>query len=100
MSFFVQWFTRDEVNFLDNHSDISKMINVRINYPIEILSYLYIKSFWNNFKNMSSLVLAYDDILIVPEISARHFLFPGFHHTFWLDINRRSGSLLVYGFLQ
>ena len=68
MSFFAQWFTRDEVNFLDNHSDISKMINVRINYPIEIFSYLYIKSFRNNFKNMSSLVLAYDDILIVPEI--------------------------------
>ena len=44
------------------------MINVRINYPIEIFSYLYIKSFRNNFKNMSSLVLAYDDILIVPEI--------------------------------
>ena len=24
------------------------------------------------------------------------FVIPGFHHTFWLEINRRSGGLLVY----
>ena len=33
MSFFAQWFTRDEVNFLDNHSDISKMIKCAYKLP-------------------------------------------------------------------
>ena len=54
------------------------------------------------FKNMSSLVSENVDILIVAETKldssspTAHFLIPGFHHPFRLDINRQSGGLLVY----
>ena len=94
-------FIRDELNSLDNHSDISEMKNLRLRNPKNIIfSYLNINSVWNKFKNMSSLISEYVDILIVVETKldscfpTAQFLIPGFHHPFWLDINRQSGGLL------
>ena len=51
---------------------------------------------------MSSLISENVDILIVAETKldssfpTTQFVIPGFHHPFRLDINRRSGGLLVY----
>ena len=56
----------------------------------------------NKFKYMSSLISEDFDILMVAETKldssfpTAQFLIPGFHHPFGLDINRRSGGLLVY----
>ena len=96
-------FITDEVNSLDNRSDISKMKKLRVKNPKNIIfSYLNINSVWNKFKNMSSLISENVDILIVVETKldssfpTTQFVIPGFHHPFRLDINRRSGGLLVY----
>ena len=51
---------------------------------------------------MSSLISENVDILIVAETKldssfpTAQFLIPGFHHPFWLDLNKQSGGLLVY----
>ena len=61
-------FIRDEVNSLDNHSDISEMKNLRLKNPKNItFSYLNINSVRNNLKNMSGLISQNADILIVAE---------------------------------
>ena len=61
-------FIRDEVNSLDNHSDISEMENLRLkNRKNIIFSYLNINSVWSKFKNMSSLISENIDTLIVAE---------------------------------
>ena len=61
-------FLRDEVNSLDNHSDISEMKNLRLKNPKNItFSYLNINSVRNNLKNMSGLISQNADILIVAE---------------------------------
>ena len=95
-------FINDEVISLDNHSDISEIKNLRLKTPKNImLSYLNLNSIRNKFKNMSSLVSENVNILIVVETKldssfpTAQFLIPGFHHLFRLDINRRSGGLLV-----
>ena len=82
-------FVRDEVNSLDNHSDISEMKSLRLKNPKNItFSYLNINSVRNKFKNMSSLILENADILIVAEVkldysfSTAQFLILGFHHPF------------------
>ena len=73
------------------------MKNLRLIFP-----YLNIKSVRNKFKNMSSLISQYVDILIVfgtkPDSSfpTTQFLIPDFHHIFGLDINKQIGGLLVY----
>ena len=76
------------------------MKNLRLKNPKNIiLSYLNLNSVWNKFKNMSSLISANVDILIVAETKldsffpTAEFLIPGFHHPFRLDLNRRSGGL-------
>ena len=62
-------FIRDEVNSLDNHSDIFEMKNLRLKNPKNIIfSYLNINSVPNKFKNVSSLISENVDILIVAEI--------------------------------
>ena len=54
------------------------------------------------FKKMSSLISVNIDILIVVETKldssfpSKQLVIPDFHHPFRLDINRRSGGLLVY----
>ena len=64
--------------------------------------YLNIDSVRNKFQNMSSLILENVDILIVAETKlgssflTTQFVIAGFHHPFRLDLNRRSGGLLVY----
>ena len=61
-------FIRDEVNSLDNHSDISEMKSLRLKNPKNItFSYLNINSVRNKFKNMSGLIPENADILIVAE---------------------------------
>ena len=102
-------FIRDEVNSLDNHSDISEMKIVRSKNPKNInFSYLNVNSVRNKFKNISSLILESVDILIVVEsklnssFPTAQFLISGFHHPFRPNTNRRSGGLLGYvksGFL-
>ena len=94
---------RDEVSFLDNHSDISETKNLRLKNPKNVIvSYLNINSVRNKFNNKSTLILANVDILIVAETKldssfpTAQFLIPGFHHPFRLDINRRSCGLLFY----
>ena len=101
MSFQPREFITDEVNSLDNRSDISEMKNLRLNNPINIIfSYLNINSVRNKFKNMSSLISENIDILIKAETKLdssfpmTQFLIPGFHHPFRLDINRRSGGII------
>ena len=96
-------FIRDEVNSLDNHSDISEMKNLCFKNPKNIIfSCLSINTVWNKFKNMSSLISENVDTLTVAEIKldssfpTAQFLIPGFHHPFQLDINRQRGGLLVY----
>ena len=88
-------FTTDEVNSLDNYSDISKMKKLRQKHPKNIIfSYLNINSVRNKFQNMSSLISENADILIVAETKldssflTTQFVIPGFHHPFRLDINR------------
>ena len=78
-------FIRDEVNSLDNHSDISETKNLCLKNPKNIIFlYLNINSVRSKFKNMSSLI----DILIVAETKldssflTAQFLIPGFHHPF------------------
>ena len=78
------------------------MRNLRLKNPKNIIfSYLNINSVRNKFKNMSSLISENVDILIVAKTKldssfpTTQFLIPGFHHPFQLDINRRSGGLLV-----
>ena len=96
-------FITDEVSSLDNCSDISEMKKLRLKNPKNIIfSYLNINSVRNKFQNMSSLISENVDILIVAETKldssfpTTQFVIPGFHHPFRLDINRRSGGLLVY----
>ena len=97
-------FIKDKVNFLDNHSEISQMKNLCLKNPknIYFFRYLNMNSIRIKFKYMSSLVSENVDILIVAETKldssspTAHFLIPGFHHPFRLDINRQSGGLLVY----
>ena len=79
------------------------MKNLRLKNPKNIIfSYLNINSVRNKFQNMSSLISENVDILIVAETKldssfpTTQFVIPGFHHPFRLDINRRSGGLLVY----
>ena len=81
------------------------MKKLRLENPENIIfSYLNINSSRNKFKNMSSLVSENADILIVAEtildasFLTTQFVIPGFHHPFRLDINRRSGGLLVYAY--
>ena len=67
-----------------------------------IFSYLNLNSVWNKFKNMCSLIAENVDIWIVAKTKldssfpTTQFVIPGFHHPIRLDINRRSGGLLVY----
>ena len=96
-------FITDEVNSLDNRSDISKMTILRPKNPTNIIfSYLNVNSVWNKFKNMCSLIAENVDIWIVAKTKldssfpTTQFVIPGFHHPIRLDINRRSGGLLVY----
>ena len=96
-------FIRDEVNCLDNHSDIFEMKNLRLkNHKNKLFSYLNINSVPNKFKNMSSLISGNVGILIVAEtkldssFQTAQFLIPGFHLPFWVNLNRRSGGLLVH----
>ena len=93
---------RNEVNSLDNHSDVSKAKNLSFRNPKNIIFfYLNINPVWSKFKNMSSLILENVNILIVGETKLDssfptvEFLIPGSHHSFRLDINRQSGGLLV-----
>ena len=79
------------------------MRKLRLKNPKKLIFlYLNINSVRNKFKNMSSLISESADILIVTETKldssfpATQFVIPGFHHHFRLDINRRSGCLLVY----
>ena len=79
------------------------MKKLRLKNPKNIIfSYLNINSVRNKFQNMSSLISENVDILIVAETKldssfpTTQFVIPGFHHPFRLDINRRSGGLLVY----
>ena len=61
-------FIRDEVNSLDNDSDIFEMKNLRLKNPKNIIfSCVSIYSVWNKFKNMSSLISENVDILAVAE---------------------------------
>ena len=84
-------------------SDISEIKKFRLKNPKNIIfSNLNINSVRNKFQNMSSLISENGDILIVAETKldsffpTTQFAIPGFHHPFRLDINRRSGGLLVY----
>ena len=79
------------------------MEKLRLKNPKNIIfSYLNINSIRNKFQNMSSLISGNVDILIVAETKldsffpTTQFVIRGFHHPFQLDINRRSGGLLVY----
>ena len=59
-------FIKYEGSFLDNHSAISEMKNLRLKNPKNLTFwYLNINSVWNKFKNMSTLISKSDDILIV-----------------------------------
>ena len=81
-------FTIDEVNSLDNRSDISQMKKLRLNPKNIIFSYLNINSVQNKFQNMSGLILENVDILIVTDTKldssfpVTQFVIPGFHHPF------------------
>ena len=79
------------------------MKKLRLKNPENIIfSYLNINSVRNKIQRMSSLISENVDIFIVAETKldssfpTTQFVIPGFHHTFWLEINRRSGGLLVY----
>ena len=91
------------MNSLDIHSDISEMKNLRLKNPKNmIFLYLNINSVPKKFTNISSSISKNVDILIKAEAKldssfpTAQFLTPSFHHLFRLDINRRSGGLLVY----
>ena len=61
-------FIRDEVNALDNHSDITERKKLHLKNPENIIfSYLNINSVWNKFKNISCLISENVDTLIVAE---------------------------------
>ena len=96
-------FTTDEINLLDNRSDISEMKKLRQKNPKNItFSYLNINSVRNKFQNMSSLISENVDILTAVETKldssfpTTQFVIPGFHHLIRLDIKIQSGGLLVY----
>ena len=91
-------YIKDEVSSLDNHSDISEIKHLCLKSPQnKFFWYLNTKSVWNKFRNMSSIVSEDVDILtnIDPSFPTTQFSIPGFHHPFRLDINKRSGGLLV-----
>ena len=59
---------RDEVNSLDNQSDISEMKSLALKNPNNIIySYLNINSVRNKFKKISNLISDNVEILIVAE---------------------------------
>ena len=67
-----------------------------------IFSYININSIRNNFDNLCDIVGNNVDVLSIAETQLdssclnAQFLLPGFHEPLKLDINHRSGGLLVY----
>ena len=84
-------------------SNVSHLGNLRSKNPKNIIfSYININSIRNKFENLCDIVGNNVDVLSITEIKLdssfpnAQFLLPAFQEPLWLDINHRSGGLLVY----
>ena len=84
-------------------SNVSHLGNLRSKNPKKfIFSLININSILNTFQNLCDIVGNNVDVLSVSETKLdssfpnAQFLLPGFHEPLRLDINHRSGGLLVY----
>ena len=84
-------------------SNVSHLDNLRSKNPKKIIfSVININSIHNTFQNLCNIVGNNVDVLSISETKLdssfpnAQFLLPGFHEPLRLDINHRSGGLLVY----
>ena len=82
---------------------MSHLNNLRSKNPKNIIfSYISINSIRNKFENLCDIVGNNVDVISIAEAKLdssfpnAQFLLPGFHEPLRLDINHRSGGLLVY----
>ena len=82
---------------------MSHLSNLRSKNPKNIIfSYININSLRNKFENLCDIVGNNVDALSIAETKLdssfpiAQFLLPGFHESLRLDINHRSGGLLIY----